>query len=119
MLVEQRTYTLHPGKVRDYLALYEAEGLAIQLRVLGRMVGYYSAEIGALNQVVHMWAFMDLNERQERRAQLLGDPEFRTYVAKILPLLVSQTSQILKPAPFFTPVWQGQQIAQVSSQPAN
>ena len=119
MFVEQRTYTLHPGKVREYLALYEAEGLAIQLRVLGRMVGYYSTEIGALNQVVHLWAFTDLVERQERRAQLLVEPDFRAYVAKILPLLVSQTSQILTPAPFFTPVWQGQQMAQVTLQPAH
>src|SRR5947207_2324738 len=44
MLVEQRTYTTHPGKVRDYLALYEAEGLPIQRRLLGRMVGYYPGE---------------------------------------------------------------------------
>jgi len=28
MLVDQRTYTTLPGKVRDYLALYQAEGLA-------------------------------------------------------------------------------------------
>ena len=39
MLVEQRTYTAHPGKWRDYLALYEAEGLEVQQRILGRMVG--------------------------------------------------------------------------------
>ena len=26
MLVEQRTYTTHPGQWRNYLALYEAEG---------------------------------------------------------------------------------------------
>ena len=51
MLVEQRTYTTQPGKVRDYLALYEAEGLTIQRRILGRMVGYYRSEFGALNQV--------------------------------------------------------------------
>lgn len=119
MFVEQRTYTLHPGKVREYLALYEAEGLAIQLRVLGRLVGYYSTDIGSLNQVVHMWAFKDLVERQERRAQLLVDTDFRTYVPKILPLLVNQTSQILTPAPFFKPVWQGQQNACADLQPAN
>ena len=39
MIVEQRTYTAIPGKWRDYLALYQAEGLQIQQRILGRMVG--------------------------------------------------------------------------------
>ncbi len=108
MFVEQRTYTLQPGTVRDYLALYEAEGLPIQLRMLGRLVGYYATETGALHQVIHMWAFTDLNERQERRDRLLLDPDFKRYVAKILPLLVNQNSQILRPAPFFKPAWQGQ-----------
>jgi len=106
MIVEQRTYTTHPGKVRDYLSLYETEGLAIQKRILGRLVGYYRSEVGDLNQVVHLWAYFDLVERQQRRATLLADPGFKAYVQKMLPLLVCQESRILVPAPFFQPVWQ-------------
>jgi hypothetical protein len=107
MLVEERTYTTHPGKWRDYLALYEAEGLAIQRRILGRMVGYYHTDIGELNQIVHLWAYEDLNERAERRARLMQDAGFRSYVARMLPLLQSQSSRILLPAPFFEPLWHG------------
>lgn len=106
MIVEERTYTTHPGKWRDYLALFEAEGLAVQRRILGRLVGYYTTEIGELNQIVHMWAYEDLDERAERRAALLADPAFKSYVAKMLPLLQKQETRILRPAPFFTPVWQ-------------
>lgn len=107
MIVEQRTYTTLPGKWRDYLALYEAEGLDIQMRVLGRMVGYYTTEAGPLNQIVHLWAYQDLDERAQLRAELLQDPAWRTYVAKMLPLLQSQESKFLNPAPFFKPQWQG------------
>ena len=106
MLVEQRTYTTHPGKVREYLALFEAEGLAVQQRILGRMVGYYRSELGELNQIVHLWAYIDLREREERRAVLLRDPQFAAYVQKMLPLLVHQASRILVPASFFVPTWQ-------------
>jgi hypothetical protein len=106
MLVELRTYTTLPGRLGEYLALYEAEGLAIQKRILGRMVGYYRSELGALNQVVHLWAYTDLVERAERRQALLADPGFKAYVAKMLPLLVSQESRVLAPASFFKPVWQ-------------
>lgn len=60
MLIEQRIYTTLPGRWRQYLALYEAEGLAIQQRILGRLVGYYTTELGELNQVVHQWAYRDL-----------------------------------------------------------
>ncbi|MEJ8824480.1 NIPSNAP family protein [Variovorax humicola] len=105
MIVEERTYTTYPGKWRDYLALFEAEGLEIQHRILGRMAGYYTTEIGELNQIVHLWVYTDLNERAERRGKLLGDPGFKAYVVKMLPLLQKQDSRILKPAPFFTPQW--------------
>lgn len=105
MIVEERTYTTHPGKWRDYLALYEAEGLEIQRRILGRMVGYYHSDTGELNQIVHLWAYSDLNERADRRTQLMQDPGFRAYVAKMLPLLQHQSSRILIPAPFFQPKW--------------
>ncbi|SPO54621.1 NIPSNAP family containing protein [Pseudomonas sp. JV551A1] len=106
MIVEHRIYTTHPGQVHEYLALYEAEGLAIQKRILGRMVGYYRSEIGGLNQVIHLWAYADLAERDQRRAALLADEGFRHYVRKITPLLAGQESRILVPAPFFTPTWQ-------------
>jgi len=105
MIVEERTYTTHPGKWREYLALYEAEGMAIQLRILGRMVGYYHADIGELNQIVHLWAYEDLNERAERRVRLMGDAGFKSYVIRMLPLLQSQSSRILMPAAFFQPKW--------------
>jgi hypothetical protein len=106
MFVEQRTYTTLPGKWREYLELYEAEGLEIQRRILGRLVGYYRTDTGALNQIIHMWAYEDLNEREDRRRALLQDADFRRYVKKMLPLLQSQESKILVPTDFFTPVWQ-------------
>ena len=98
MLVEQRTYTTHPGKWRDYLMLYEAQGLEVQRRILGRMVGYYYSEIGGLNQIVHLWAYEDLNERAARRAELMADADWRAYVVNMLPLLQNQESKILVPA---------------------
>ena len=100
MIVEQRTYTLQIGAVPKYLELYEAEGLAIQRRILGRMVGYFSSDIGALHQLVHMWAYKDYTEREERRARLTADPDWKAYVPKIRPLQISQENRILIPAPF-------------------
>lgn len=105
MLVEQRTYTTHPGKWREYLALYEEKGLAIQKEILGRMVGYYYTEFGPLNEIVHLWAYTDLNEREQRRAALAANKQWQSYVSEMLPLLLKQESKILKPADFFSPQW--------------
>ena len=99
-----REYTLHAGKVPEYLKLYEREGLSIQRQILGRMVGYYSTEVGpAINQIVHLWAYESFEERQRRRAQLAADPGWQSYVQKMRPMLVAQCNRLLKPAPFFEP----------------
>ncbi len=100
MIVEERTYTLEVGKVPEYLRLYEEEGLAIQTRILPRMVGYFSTELGTLNQVVHLWAYEDFEERTRKRAELVADEDWQAYVAKVRPLILHQENRILIPAPF-------------------
>jgi hypothetical protein len=100
MIVEMRTYTLKPGQAANYLKLYEAEGLATQTRILGRLLGYYSSETGDVNQVVHLWAYEDFADRLRRRAALFADPDWLAYIPKIAPLLVTQESKILNPARF-------------------
>lgn len=100
MIVEERIYTLHIGKVPEYLKLYEAEGLAIQTRILGNLLGYYQVEFGPQNQIVHMWGYDDLSDRQTRRKLLVQDAGWREYVKKIRPLVRYQENKLLLPAPF-------------------
>ena len=103
VIVEERIYTLYPGKQAEYLATYEKEGLAIQKRILGNLVGYYTTEAGPLNQVVHMWGYDSFEDRLRRRKELFSNQEWLGYVAKIRPMIMTQESKILIPAPFFTP----------------
>ncbi len=103
MLVEERIYTLQIGAVPEYMRLYETEGLKIQLAHLVNMVGYYSTEVGDLNVIVHMWAYESFEERMKRRAALGGDANWREYIAKLKPLIVSQKNRLMHPAPFFLP----------------
>lgn len=101
MIVEQRTYRLKAGTVRDYLRAYEHEGgLELQRRYLGRLVGYFNTEIGALNEIVHLWAYTNLNDREQRRAALSADPRWQEYAPKIFQYIETQETKILKPAPF-------------------
>ena len=100
MIVEERNYSLHIGAVPKYLEQYEAEGLAIQRSILGRMVGYFSTDIGPLHQIVHMWAYRDLAERSDRRAKLVADPRWQAYALNPRDLQISQENKILLPAPF-------------------
>lgn len=100
MIVEERSYVLHPGNVPEYLKLYAEEGIHIASPVLGRLIGYFQTEIGMLNGVVHMWAFDSFEDRLERRAKLYASPDWQRFSAKILPLIRTMENRILVPTSF-------------------
>lgn len=103
MFVDERIYTLHAGQVPVFLKLYEEEGMAVQVRILGNMVGYYYTDFGPLNQIVHMWGYDSLDDRFERRKALQAAPEWKSYAAKMRPLVSHVENKLLVPAPFFKP----------------
>ncbi len=39
MFIDERIYTLKNGNVKTFLALYEAEGKDVQIRILGNVIG--------------------------------------------------------------------------------
>ncbi len=101
MIVDHRTYTLHPGKMKEYVERYEREGLAVQSRHLGPPLGWYiSMDVGELNQVVHLWAYKSVEDRARRRAALAADPEWVELLKKQMPLIQRMENKLLSPAPF-------------------
>ncbi|CAG9210542.1 hypothetical protein PSAB6_290040 [Paraburkholderia sabiae] len=56
MFYETRTYRIKTGAVPAYLKLVEEEGIALQKRYLGQLIGYFFSEVGPLNQIVHIRA---------------------------------------------------------------
>ena len=101
MIVEERMYTLHPGKVPEYLKAYEAEGMPIQKRILGNMFGYFFNEVGTQNQIIHLWYYDNFAEREKRRAEMAADPGWQAYTAKVRAFISFQETRIMRPAPFF------------------
>ena len=100
MIIEERIYTCYCGKSQLYVKMYEEEGLKIQRPILGHLLGYFTSESGELNQVVHLWAYENVEDRAARRRILLADPAWKTYAAKVQPLVLTQQNKILIPAPF-------------------
>jgi len=101
MILEVRTYTAEVGKARQWLEYYEKAGLPVQKRVLGRLIGFFTSELGPLNQIVHMWAYESLADRESRRAALAKEPEWQAYL-KNQPagVLAAQETRILVPTSF-------------------
>ena len=102
MIVEQRTYTLRPLRTQDFLALYERAALPLQKKYLGHLVGFFVSEVGPLNQVVHLWAFESLAERERRRALMEKDPGWPVYVNALreLDVILQQETKMLRSVSF-------------------
>jgi hypothetical protein len=100
MLVEMRTYVLHPGQLPTFLMHMEREGIGIERPILGRLLGFYTAEIGTLNQVIHLWGYDSYEERARRRQRLAADARWQAFTPKVLPLIRTMRNELLTPAPF-------------------
>ncbi|XP_023335175.1 protein NipSnap homolog 3A [Eurytemora carolleeae] len=94
-IYELRTYNLIPQKVGEFLALSKDK---FHLRTSHSvLLGYWTTELGGLNQVVHLWEYGSLNERAEVRAKLGQDQDWQNqYFQKILPMLQNQDNVTLK-----------------------
>ncbi len=100
MFIDERIYTLKNGNVKPFLALYEAEGKDVQIRILGNMIGYFYTDIGPLNQVVHMWGYDSMDDRFRRRAELQESEQWQAYAKQMRPLVSHIENKILIPTSF-------------------
>lgn len=100
MIIDLRTYTLRPGAMQRFLELYARDGRAVQVRHLGEPVGHYVTEVGNVNQLVHIWRYRDLDDRQRRRDALRQDPAWLAYCRGSTDLLVAQQNVVLNEVDF-------------------
>ena len=100
MFYEIRTYRIKTGAVPAYLKLVEEEGIELQKQYLKDLVGYFFSEIGPLNQIVHIWAYPSLDERDRRRAALANDPAWQAFAPKIQALMEEMENKIMRPTSF-------------------
>lgn len=102
MIVDHRTYTMVPGRLNAFLELYEREGLPIQQRHLGKLIGYFVTETGPQNQVVHLWGYASAADRERRRTAMEQDPEWIAYRKKSAEAgnVQHQTNKLLRSTRF-------------------
>ena len=91
MIYDFRMYTLKPGATPDYRAGAKEIGLPVRQRHGAALAGWYWTEIGALNQVVHIWGYNDAKHMKEVRAAFYADPEwYGKYSPRAQPLVETQ-----------------------------
>jgi len=95
-IVDLRIYTLKPRATPEYVQTFREHGLPLQIKYLGKPLGYYTSEIGPLNQIVHLWGYESLADMEARRAARNADPAWQKFTAMNGHLVDTQEDRILR-----------------------
>ena len=95
MIFEMRTYLMKPGSIPEVEKRF-GEGLPARAK-LSRFGGFWRTEVGTLNQIIHVWPYKDLNEREATRAKAI---EMGIWPVKIQEYILEMEAKILYAAPF-------------------
>ena len=102
-LYELRTYTLRVGAMAEAVKLYQELGFpALQKGGQDKkLVGYFQADTGTINQLVHLWKFDDDADRRAHWASVYSNKDFvEGFASKFRPLLMTQEVKLLQAAPW-------------------
>lgn len=102
-IFELRTYTLHVGKLGQAIQIYNELGWPALKKYNENIVRYFIGDVGALNQIIHVWQFEDDNNRRELWKTIYADKDFIKFVSEFRPLVLSQENKLMTAAPW-TPV---------------
>ncbi|MBI1203082.1 MAG: NIPSNAP family protein [Rhodopseudomonas sp.] len=106
MLLDVRTYKTKPGCVPAQLELYQKYGYPVQLRYMGEPLCYAVAETGELNTFTHVWVYASAADREEKRARMAQDPDWKVYLAENVKAgyIVEQKNTLMVPTAFAPPI---------------
>src|SRR5215468_11395934 len=96
MIYELRTYTIRAGGLGDQVKAASTVSREIRGNDYGKLEGYWTTEIGPLNQVMHLWSYSDLNERTRLRAELAKNARWTgEYIPLLRPILLHQQVRLM------------------------
>jgi hypothetical protein len=95
-LVDLRTYTIAVRKMPEFLEVFDRLGMPVLTRHLGRPIGFYTAAVGHLNQVVHLWEYEDMADMERRQAARDKDPDWPAYLQATVHLVTAQENRLIR-----------------------
>jgi len=64
------------------------------------IIRYYIGDVGALNQIIHVWQFEDDNNRRELWKIIYNDKDFIKFASEFRPLVLKQENKLMTAAPW-------------------
>ncbi len=95
MIIEVRTYQLKPGSVAEVEKRW-AEALPAREK-LSKLAAFWHTEVGALNEITHVWTYDSFEHRSAVRAEAI---KTGVWPPKAGEFINTMQSEIFLPAPF-------------------
>ncbi|MCI0548439.1 MAG: NIPSNAP family protein [Candidatus Rokubacteria bacterium] len=95
MIYEIRTYRIAPGSLAEVEQRF-GEGYEHRKKY-SELTAFWHTEIGALNEIIHVWSYRDLAERARIRGEAAKDPN---WPPKIGEFVREMRSEIVQPFAF-------------------
>jgi len=102
VIIDHRVYRTLPGRLPAQLELYSKLGYPVQLRYMGEPHYYLTTETGQLNTLIHGWIYESAAQREQARAKMAQDPDWKTYLAENAKAghIIEQNNWLTTPVPF-------------------
>lgn len=106
MLLDVRTYKIKAGCLAMQSELYGKLGYPIQVKYLGEPLCFAQSESGELNTMVHVWVYESAADREQKRARMAQDPDWKVYLAESAKAgyILEQKNSLMTPTSFAPPI---------------
>lgn len=103
MIYDMRTYDLVPGKLQQYMDAVREVGKPVRESYGIKLAGWYYADVGRLNRVVHIWAYRDWEHLEQGKTGFRKDPRWTgEYLPRVRGAILRQQTQVMV-SPDFAP----------------
>src|SRR5689334_18368243 len=102
MIYEIRTYQIAPGSLAEVEKRF-GEGYEYRKKY-SPLAAFWHSEVGPLNEIIHVWPYENLAERDKIRAEAARDAN---WPPKIAEFILNMRAEILQPFDFVSPIKTG------------
>ncbi len=95
-LVDHRIYTIRLRKMGEFIDVFDRLAMPVLVQTLGHPLGFYTSQIGPLNQFVHLWAYASLADYESRSSARDTHPDFPAYLSASEHLIVAQENRLIR-----------------------
>lgn len=95
-LVDHRVYTIRLRRMGEFLEVFDRLAMPILMQTLGHPLGFWTSQVGPLNQFVHLWGYDSLADYERRCHARDTHPDFPQYLAASEHLISAQETRLLR-----------------------